>query len=301
MHWHHPVALLVTLALAVPVFADEAPQRPHQHPERQQQRGAAVPSAERWVRQLENEIDHLQEDLYYERGRYPRGLNEQVEQTSSAVAHFRQVLRRNSDQQHVLRDFEEMDRQVHQLVDTLRQSGDSWLRRQASRISYPDEQLHYVLQRRFGEPSSAPRQLLARHAHVLENEAENLREMVDRVGRRDDSLRAAIDEFADEAEHFHEVVERGADMQHLHDDFRDVDEAWHDVVDRLNRSSYGLYLRRTAQNVNRVHNQIHSLLTEGHQEAAVEAPERPRRVERRRDRPAVEFEIPGIGRFRIPR
>lgn len=300
MSRHYTLTLLVTLALAVPAGAVQPPQRVQRV---QPQRAQMAPSVERWVRQLESEIDHLQEDLYYQRGSYPRGLDEQVEQASQAVTHFHQVLRRTNDPQHLMRDFEEMDQQVHQLVDRLRQSGDSWLRRQASRISYPDEQLHYVLQTRFGDAGYDSRELLARHAHTLENEAKTLLDLVDRVGRRDDAVRRAIEEFADEAEHFHQVVERGADLQHLRDDFRSVDESWRRVVNRLNQSSHGLYLRRTAENVNRVYSQIHQLLTEG-QGPGVEPPQRPQRpqrVERRQGRPAVEFEIPGIGRFRIPR
>lgn len=300
MNRYYPLTLLVTLALAVPAGAVQPPQRVQRV---QPQRAQMAPSVERWVRQLESEIDHLQEDLYYQRGSYPRGLDEQVEQASQAVTHFHQVLRRTNDPQHLMRDFGEMDQQVHQLVDRLRQSGDSWLRRQASRISYPDEQLHYVLQTRFGDTGSDSRELLARHAHTLENEAKTLLDLVDRVGRRDDAVRRAIEEFADEAEHFHQVVERGPDLQHLRDDFRSVDESWRRVVSRLNQSSHGLYLRRTAENVNRVYSQIHQLLTEG-QGPGVEPPQRPQRpqrVERRQGRPAVEFEIPGIGRFRIPR
>src|SRR5690606_16147828 len=102
-------------------------------------------SAERWVRQLDNELDHLQEDLHYERGKYPTGLGEEVEQASRAVAHFHHTLRRNEDPRHLMREFEKMDRQIHELVDQLNRSDDRWLCRQALRIRYPDEQLHFAL------------------------------------------------------------------------------------------------------------------------------------------------------------
>lgn len=298
MNWTRTVVTLLTLALALPASAVQPP------PPGPAGRDGGLRSANRWVQQLENELDHLQEDLYYERGNYPSGLSEQVEETSRAVAHFGQMLRRQSDRQHLMRDFQEMDRQVHRLTDRLNQSGDQWLRRQAARIRYPDEQLHYALQTISADPRTPSRELLARHAHVLESEAKSLEELVDRIGRRDDRLRDAVDDFAEEAEHFHETVEKGADIDHLRDDFRDVDEAWHRVVEYINRSAYGLYLRRNAQNVNRVHNQMHDLLTAGHEphqrvERDRVAPEQ--RVEPRRERPAIEFEIPGVGRFQIPR
>lgn len=304
MNWTRPLVTLLTLAIALPAFAVQPP------PPASAARNGGYRPAERWVQQLENELDHLQEDLYYERGNYPEGLSEQVEEVSRAVAHFRQILRGQSDRQHLMRDFQEMDRQVHRLTDRLNQSGDRWLRRQAARIRYPDEQLHYALQTLSADPRAPSRELLARHAHVLESEAKNLKELTDRVGRRDDRLRDAADDFAEEAEHFHETVEQGANIDHLRDDFRDVDEAWHRVVEYINRSAYGLYLRRNAQNVNRVHNQMHDLLTAGHEpHQRVErdrvapqqrvAPEQ--RVEPRRERPAIEFEVPGVGRFRIPR
>lgn len=290
-------ALLVLLALATPAAAVQPPPPTSAV---QPSRPSSIPSAVRWVRQLENEIEHLQEDLYYDRRSYPQQLSEQTEQASRAVAHFHQVLRRDSDREHLMRDFEEMDRQVHQLIDSLNQSGDSWLRRQASRIRYSDEQLHYVLQAANPERQAVSRELLARHAHVLESEAENLLDLVSRRHRDGDGVRDAIAQFAEEAEHFHQVVEEGADQEHLQEDFRGVDEAWHRVVDALNRSSYSFYERRLAQNVNRVHNQIHGMLS-GDRTPVADAPAEPRqRVERRGNRPAIEFEIPGIGRFTIP-
>lgn len=273
-----------------------------------QQRGSAPQSAEQWARQLENELDHLEEDLHYERGTYPRGLAEQIDQTSRAVARFRQVLRRNESPERLMREFQEMDQQVHRLVDRLQGSGDGWLQRQAARIRYPDEQLHYVLRRMEGNRQDSNRELIARHAHLLEREARSLQELVGRVARRDDDLRRAIGEFADAVEHFHQTAERNADLGHLNNDFRDIDETWGSVVERINRSPYGLYLRRNAQNVNRVHNQIYELLAAAPGPPPRVAPPQavpPQQVRPQpppqRPRPTIDIEIPGLGRFSIPR
>ena len=288
MGCYRTALLLAAISIAAPATA----QQRREIPDRQ----SPAPSAGRWLRQLANDLDHLQEDLFFERGKYPEGLGAQVDQVSLAVAHLQRVRLETTDQGHLLRDFQEMDRKVHQLVETLEQSGDPWLRRQASRISYSDEQLHYALQRKIEMPRANPRELLARQAHLLENVARDLQQLDERVNQRDRRLGDAIQEFADRTEHFHEVVEKGADIEHLRGDFQEVDEAWHHVVERLNGSKYGYYLRAAAQNVDRVHNQVHEMVTP---HGRVTEPTAPRNPPPRR-RPAIEFEIPGVGRFQIP-
>jgi hypothetical protein len=295
-------ALLFGLLVTnIPVSAVQPQSRPGQ-------RGSVPQSAEQWARQLENELDHLEEDLHYERGTYPPGLAEQIDQTSRAVARFRQLLRRNEGPQRLMREFRDMDQQVHRLVHRLEESGDGWLRRQAARIRYPDEQLHYVLRRMEGNPQDANRELIARHAHLLEREARSLQDLVGRVARRDDDMRRVIGEFAEAVEHFHQTAEGGADLSHLNRDFREIDETWEQVVQRINRSAYGLYLRRNAQNVNRVHNQIYELLAAAPGPPPRVAPPQavpPQQVAPqpppRRPRPTIDIEIPGLGRFSIPR
>ncbi|HUG66950.1 MAG TPA: hypothetical protein VMM76_04310 [Pirellulaceae bacterium] len=285
--------LLAAIALATPAAA--------QLPRTQVQRNSSNPSASssasanRWLRQLANDLDHLQEDLLFERGKFPQGLQEQIDQVAQAVAHFQTVQAQRGDPAHLQRDFQEMDEQIHELVNNLEKTGDSWLRRQASRIRYSDEQLHYALRPQTAPPGASPRELLVRQAHLLETTARDLRELAARVNRRDGSLDEAIREFDEHAEHFHGVVEKGADAEHLRKDFQDVDDAWHQVVELLNRSSYIYYLRSAAQDVNRVHNQVHELVS-GHHDPVVETPA----VPPQRRRPAIQFEIPGIGRFQIP-
>ena len=253
-------------------------------------------SANRWVQQLANDLDHLQEDLFFERGKFPQGLQKQIDQVAQAVAHFQTVQAQRGDPAHLQQDFQEMDEQIHELVNQLEKTGDSWLRRQASRIRYSDEQLHYSLQPKSSPPSASPRELLARQAHLLETTARDLRELAARVNRNDGSLDEAVREFAEQAEHFHGVVEKGADAEHLRRDFQEVDNAWHQVVELLNRSSYIYYLRSAAQDVNRVHNQVHELVSLDHN-PVVDAPAVPPQQLRR---PAIQFEIPGVGRFQIP-
>jgi hypothetical protein len=290
--------------LCDPAFAFQPPQPTPQQPT---QTNSLVRSAEQWVRQLENELDHLDEDIYYERGTYPAGLAEQIDRASRAAARFRQVLRRNVAHQQLMRDFNEMDQAVHQLVNSLERSGDPWLRRQASRIRYPDEQLHFVLQRMAADQQPGSQELLARQAHLLDSEARTLQDLIERAAHRNDPLRAAARDFAVSAEQFHRVVQRGAGLQRVYNEFQSVDQRWQEVVDQINRSPYGLYLRRSAQNVNRVQNQIHDLLAAAMTPPPqqVEPPQQPipppQQVVPQRPRPAIEVDIPGLGRFRIPR
>jgi hypothetical protein len=243
---------------------------------------------------LVNDLDHLQEDLYFERGKYPEGLRVQVNDVALTVAHLQRVGLKANNQQHLRRDFQEMDKKVHQLVRTLEQSGDPWLRRQATRLRYSDEQLHYAIHRKVQNSQESARELLARQAHLLDDAARDLRDLARRVDRRDRGLRDAIKEFSERTAHFHEVAEGQADRNHLREDFKAVDEAWRHVVDRLNRSASAYYLRAAAQNVDRVHHQVHDLTFAGQRTGnQPPASEPPRRV-------AIEFEIPGVGRFQIP-
>ncbi|WP_164104368.1 hypothetical protein [Candidatus Laterigemmans baculatus] len=301
MHRQILAVVFLSFAVAVPTLAQPAGAR------RGGDDAAASRSLERWLQQLENELEHLQEDLYFQRGSYPAGLRDQVERASQAVAHFHHEVRRSDDREHWLRDFREMDERIHELVESLNRSSDPWLQRQALRISYPDEQIHYALRRTISNPRDGFREVLARHARVLENEARNLEALAERVDRRDDRMRREIRDFADEAEDFREEVERDEDFDELREDFQEVDEKWHQAVDQINRSATGLYLRRTAQNVNRVHNQIFEMLNASGIPGRTPPADQPRpitpprdRYEGPRDRPGIEIELPRIGRFRIP-
>lgn len=287
---------LLCLGCLAPAVAQERRFQEPRDPRASLQRGSSLSSVGRWTDQLANELEHLQEDLYFERGRYPRELTVQAEQALRAATHFQAVLSRTDDPEHLARDFREMDQQVHDLVQRLNRAEDSRMRRQASRIQYADQQLHYLLRSATGEDTGGVREVLARHAHVLENESRTLEQLTERLRtreRREAEVYEAIRDFADEAEHFHEVVEEGADGEPLRNDFRKLDEQWHRVAEQLNASHYGLYVRRSAQRINQVHNQIHDLLGRGRQ------PERRAEDRHERERPNIEFNIPGIGRFRL--
>ncbi len=308
----YPAVTLLAILL-VPLSVRGAEPQPPRSPA-PPSRSSDASSAERWVGQLEDAIDRLQEDLYFERGTYPAGLQEKADRASATVAHYHKTVR-DGDRRRQMRDFREMDEEIHKLVELLERSGDPWLRRQASRIRHPDEQLHFALRTGQDTREGVDTALIARHAHLLEREAKSLQDVGDRVSRQDQRLRKTIERFVHEAEHFHEVAEKDADLDHLRRDFEDLDDAWHEVVEYINQSRYGLYFRRAAQDVNLVHNQIHTLVTRQSGPPEVAPPVRPqpgmphpdfpgdgqRRAESARERPAIQFSIPGIGSFRIPR
>lgn len=288
-----------TLAALVSAQASGQDQRrlqpQHVHPPedaRRQSLERSHSTLEQWAERLADELDHLHEDLYYER--VDSGLRADAERAQEAVVHFQQVLRRNADRQHLLRDFRTMDREVHRLIDQAQSSRASWIRRSAARIEYADQQLHYHLRAPDADDGETRRELVARHAHVLEREGRQLEQYAQllRRQRRGEAVYEAVAKFADAAEHFHDVVERGADRTHVREDFDDVDHAWHEAVDQINQSEAGIWLRRSAQRVNSVHNQLHTVL---HGTAAGE----PTRDARRREQPRLEFNIPGIGRIRL--
>lgn len=237
MFCNRTAILFVMIALAAPAAAE---------PPRNALTASA--SADRWVQQLANDVDHLQKDIYFERGRNPDRFPERVDH----VAHFQTLQAEGVDPQHLQHDFQEMDKEIHDLVKILESADDSWVRRQASRIHYSDEQLHYSLQLRTPNPDAPSLELLARQSHLLESAARDSRDLAARVNRREGDLDKVIREFANDAEYFHKVVEKGADAHHFHKDFQEVDDSWHEVVQLLNQSSYIYYLRSKAEDVNRV-------------------------------------------------
>jgi hypothetical protein len=277
---------VVVVLLSSGLAADPPPWPPHA------QRTGEYP-IEHWTDRLAYEIDHLQEDLHYER--VPRNLIRQVDRAARAVAHFQEVLRSTTDAEHLARDFREMDRQVHQLTEELTQSGDSWLVRQSSRIRYADEQLHYLVRGgTISDPGHDAPELLARHAQVLDGQARQLVRLVERSGYAggNGELTRALHQFVDQAEQFHRAVHQGERGRRLANDFQNLDRTWHWIVDQLNRSEHEFSVLRTAQRVNRVHNQLHDMVIGGeHRHAGPE--------ERTARRPQLEFEIPGIGRFQL--
>jgi hypothetical protein len=261
---------------------------------------------ERWAEHLVNELNHLEEDIDYEREGDLRVLEAQVEEALAAAVHFRHVLSRGGDREHLSRDFRRLDHTVHKLLERLSSHRSSWLRRAASRIQYADQQLHYLLAPRDTSGGEDFRELVARHAHVLEVESRQLEQAAQRERNRrrlEGGLERVIRSFADSAEHFHQAVERGADSDHMRNDFAELDRDWQRVVSQINDSPYGVYLRLNAHRVNAVHNQLHEIVMgsghrdRGRPEAAGVQPVEPDRD--RRDPPRIQLNIPGVGRFQF--
>ncbi len=244
-----------------------------------------------WVGQLADELDHLQEDLYFERST-DGALVEHVDRALEGAVHFQRAAQVTTDGDHLRRDFREVDRVVHELLDRAAAAQEPWLRRAISRIRYADQQIHYHLHQGVPEADvEADASVLARHAQLLRNEIRELDQVADNLRvrtRRDVNLKASIEAVGRDAEHFQNTVRQTADLAHLQRDFQQLDEHWNDTIREINRSPYGVYLRRHAQRVNRVHRQIQQLVA-----GNVPAPPE-------RESPRVEFEIPGIGRFEIP-
>jgi len=293
------ILFAVSIALSAAVTAAGAEQRHFD----QSGRAAAI---ERWTDHLLSELDHLQEDISFEREADLRRLGAPVDEALTAAVHFQRVLARGAGHAHLLRDFRALDTAVHNLLERLSSYRQSWLRRAASRIQYADQQLHYLLAATDAPGQDGYRELVARHAHVLETESRQLEQVARQERSRrqlDGSLERAVRSFADDAKHFHQSVERGADSEHLRNDFAELDRSWHRVVNQINTSPYGMYLRRHAQRVDAVHNQLHEILTgAGHGETGRREAigDHPRESDRdRRRAPQIQFNIPGVGQFRL--
>lgn len=263
-YWIPLLALAIALPVAGQVHADEQPPRARPDIRAAAQGQRYTPQQLQVIRQranqLASEVEHLLEDIAIE-GRATRQLYDQADAVMREVLHFQRSIRPGVSREHIVRDFRAMDQQVHSLLQSLQSSDEISLRRGIARVNYADQQLHFAVFQ--GDESRQVRaEVIARQAHALEAEAKQLARTARFVlhGRRAQELLTAIEQFAEEAEHFHEGFEGGAPPEHVDRDFAALDESWHKVVRQLNASPASAFLFRRAQRVNAIHNQLHRLL-----------------------------------------
>lgn len=217
--------------------------------------------------QLASEFEHLVEEAAIEvRGRSGRQLISQAEQAQQQVQHFRRALRADIGQEHLYRDFVEMDVEVHDFLDAVLSAGaNGILAEQAARVDQADQRLHAALVNAL-ETRRPHRDTIALLAHALDDAGQRLDRTADYVlgGRgRTEDLREAIHDFANQAEHFHKAYEKQASLEHVQRDFRELSSSWRDLVDTLNQLPLRgdqAFLLRQAQRANLVHQQLHNML-----------------------------------------
>lgn len=214
-----------------------------------------------WADKLASELEYVMEDLSHRNGA-SRELYQQVDAAMHEVARFQRALRPDSTREHVYRDFQQMDKQIRLLMESSQFTNDPALRSRIARVGYADQQLHQAMSH--GDVSETVRSdALARQARALARESRQLAEAARTAlaeHRRAEPLLGVINQFAEEAAHFDQVVEKNASPKHVLRDFATLDQSWQNVVVQINQSGRNAYLFRRTERVNTIHNQLHTLL-----------------------------------------
>lgn len=215
-----------------------------------------------WTNSVISELEHLQGDLAQNlRRNEAHELYHQTDQVLSSAMHFQRTVQDGRDRDHIYRDFQSFDQQLHQLFDTLENSRTPGVAQHLSRIHYADDQLHRAISA--GDTSDDRRaEVIARQAHALDREAKLLDELASRLhDGRNERLHNAIHDFAGKAAHFHETVESDQDRRHAKLDFSELQQSWSNVVRILNSSDQSAYLYRQARRVEESYNELAQRLT----------------------------------------
>jgi hypothetical protein len=185
------------------------------------------------------------------------------------ITRFRRGLRPDLSRAYAYRDFEQMDRRVHELLETVRDEGedDPSLRWAANRIRSADHQLHYTL---YG-PNDFPggrRNGLQRQVDALAQEAAQMAQTAQYdMGRDPASIRIlrSTSALAENAERFRRALNEGADPGRVRDRLEALDQSWNEVAAAINgllpQSHYDL--RREADRVHVLQDRVHELLGAG--------------------------------------
>src|SRR5262249_23758289 len=110
---------------------------------------AYLSGVRQWAHSLVTELERFQEDVVAElNGVKERVLYRKADAALSRAQHFHGALKAGISREHLYRDFAEMDKKVHELIDSARAvSGlpGKRLQRATARLRYADEKLHYAL------------------------------------------------------------------------------------------------------------------------------------------------------------
>lgn len=195
-------------------------------------------------------------------------LYDRAEGVLGQAIQFRRSIQPGMPPRQVYDQFRPFDQQVHGLMQAVQGTDDSFMRRNLSQIAYADERLHAVVATGAGQTTG---EFIARQAHVLAGEAQQLERAVRFTMRRQDGdeegrhhgdaeLVDAIHRFTERVEHFHETVEHEDDREHLREDFARLDQSWHQVVELMNQNPHSAYLQRRAQRVGAMHDDLSRVL-----------------------------------------
>lgn len=256
--------LLVVLAIAVFSFAATRAADPpagtrSDRDYLEQARGA--------VRELIREVERLQEDIIGELGEgKERKLYSQADTTLAVIVRFENALRPEVPRETLYQNFDQMDRQLHELIKAVRELGPEQraLQRAVGHVREADERLHYAL---FSGDKGKDRmqQLLERQAEGLAAAAQDLERtaryaLVGAPGKG--VVEAELRKLAEAAERFRKDAEGGASLDQLKKHFAAVNESWAKATMGMKELPPGenSYLLRSAGELDRLHDRLFRLL-----------------------------------------
>jgi hypothetical protein len=220
------------------------------------------------ARTLADEVERFQQDVTLTlRGEKERELYDNADEVLQYLRQFRRSLRGGATREQVYRDFDKMDRRLHELIDAGRERirEQPVLQRDLARVEAADNQLHYALSQGDTTPERG-RDVIRRRAADLYSDAQDFQRTADYAlssNRAAGQIRDAARAFVDSADHFRKDVERGAERDHMRREFGEVERAWGAVAEGLNRlSPYegNSYLRSRALQLDSEIDALHRLL-----------------------------------------
>jgi hypothetical protein len=215
------------------------------------------------VHHVEELMDDIRDELGGDKERH---LYHHGTQVLRASVEFQRSLRPEINRAQMVREFEEMDRHVHRLLEEIQRLPrvSSEMQRRAARLRGADEQLHFALFKSDNAPDRR-REALIRQAHAFHEESRELANWARYTlanNPRSRQFQEAMERVVSEAQHLHQVAHRGAELDHLKRDFADLDRSWsralQEFKDLRPREEYVLI--RAVEQLDQIHDHLQHLL-----------------------------------------
>jgi len=219
------------------------------------------------IQRLTAAVENLQEDLVGElNGRKERDLYQRADAVLRALRQMRRGMRGGVERAWLHRQFQDMDRQLHELTDAaaVLDRDHPSLRRSLRRVAQADRDLHYAIGQ--GDPTpDRGRVILERQAQALAQETAEFQRTAQYVLRPAPAragLLRTIDRLQEMAAGLAAATAAGRDREPLQRDFATFNVAWETVTRELARlpGPDNLYLYRRAERVDDQADRIHQLL-----------------------------------------
>ncbi len=212
------------------------------------------------------DVERLQEEVIFDPAtQKDRDLYKLTDEAIAAVVQFERTLKSASGQERLLKQLDELDGKLRQLVAVVRKAAPDVriMQRTADHVDRANEELYYALA---SGDSKRAGQITERQAHTFTGATRDLEHtaryalgggVADRAVLIDNAANLAI-----AAERFEKSLQNKGDRQQRQGDFADVDKAWVRTVSGLGllKPAEYVHLLRSAARVDRLHERMYRLL-----------------------------------------